>query len=75
MNARRFRRVASSLASLVACAVLIGCGPARRAAPSASATPQPSGGILAPVDRTRDVVDKLNEQQRQTEQRSGSVSP
>jgi hypothetical protein len=40
--------------------------------PAVQETPAPGGGVIAPADRARNTVDRLNEQQDQMEQQTGS---
>ncbi len=58
---------------LLACACIattLGLG-ACSSDPATAPTPQPGGGIMAPADRARDTVDRLNDQQDQMEQQTG----
>jgi hypothetical protein len=62
---------------LLLCAVVTfgvaGCGDDPAAAPAPTPAPQHSvpPGVLPPVDRTHDTVDKLEDLQNRTEQQTG----
>jgi hypothetical protein len=62
---------------LAACVIVLTLGSACGGEEAALPTPTPTseagtgGGITEPIDRSRDTVDQLNEQQRQREQDTG----
>lgn len=66
-------RIRAALGAAVLILSATGCGSGPSTAPATS--PPGIGGTSGPVNRARDVVGDLNQQTRDTEQRSGGANP